>query len=122
MKPKNKMTKEEILTRINSVKLCLMAHPDNVADSEFADRISDLEEIEKELSGMITEKSIIEVVKAIRKKGEEAWNQKSFCKAHNFNLEAEKYNAIVEELRLVCSLIENKFDLGYVSINEDRRE
>jgi hypothetical protein len=40
----------EILNKIKSVKLCLMAHPDNETDSEFADRISDLEEIENELS------------------------------------------------------------------------
>jgi len=40
----------EILKKIKSVKLCLMAHPDNEIDSEFADRISDLEEIENELS------------------------------------------------------------------------
>ena len=40
----------EILNKIKSVKLCLMAHPDNEIDSEFADRISDLEEIENELS------------------------------------------------------------------------
>ena len=39
-----------ILNKIKSVKLCLIAHPDNEIDSEFADRISDLEEIEKELS------------------------------------------------------------------------
>ena len=42
--------KMNILNKIKSVKLCLMAHPDNEIDSEFADRISDLEEIEKELS------------------------------------------------------------------------
>ena len=39
-----------ILEKIKSVKLCLMAHPDNEQDSEFEDRISDLEEIENELS------------------------------------------------------------------------
>jgi hypothetical protein len=38
-----------ILEKIKSVKLCLMAHPDNEKDSEFADRISDLEEIEGEI-------------------------------------------------------------------------
>ena len=38
-----------MLQKIRSVKLCLMAHPDNEPNSEFEDRISDLEEIEKEL-------------------------------------------------------------------------
>ena len=41
---------ENILSKIRSVKLCMMAHPDNEQDSEFEDRISDLEEIENVLS------------------------------------------------------------------------
>jgi hypothetical protein len=41
----NEMKKEQILTKLNSVLLCMSAHPDNEPDSEFADRISDLEEI-----------------------------------------------------------------------------
>ena len=44
-----KETLEDILKKIKSTKLCLMAHPDNEVDSEFADRITDLEEIEIEL-------------------------------------------------------------------------
>jgi hypothetical protein len=42
-------TLEEVLKKIKSTKLCLMAHPDNEVHSEFADRITDLEEIEIEL-------------------------------------------------------------------------
>ena len=44
-----KETLEEILKKIKSTKLCLIAHPNNEIDSEFADRITDLEEIEIEL-------------------------------------------------------------------------
>jgi hypothetical protein len=44
------MNKKEILQKIKSVKLCMQAHPDNEPDSEFADRITDLIEIEKELN------------------------------------------------------------------------
>jgi hypothetical protein len=40
---------EKVLIKINSVKLCLMAHPNNEVNSEFADRILDLQEIEIEL-------------------------------------------------------------------------
>lgn len=40
---------QEILNKIKSVKLCLMAHPDNQEDSEFEDRILDLIDIEHEL-------------------------------------------------------------------------
>ena len=39
----------EILKKIKSIKLCLLAHPDNEENSEFADRITDLQEIEDEL-------------------------------------------------------------------------
>lgn len=39
------MTKEEKLQKLNSLLLCLSAHPENEPDSEFADRISDLEEL-----------------------------------------------------------------------------
>ena len=35
----------EELKKLNSIKLCLMAHPDNEPDSEFADRINDCENI-----------------------------------------------------------------------------
>ncbi len=35
----------DTIKKLNSVLLCLQAHPDNEPDSEFADRISDLEEI-----------------------------------------------------------------------------
>lgn len=43
------MKTKELYQKIRSVKLCLMAHPDNEPDSEFADRIDDLEEIEIKL-------------------------------------------------------------------------
>jgi hypothetical protein len=46
--------KKELLKKIKSVKLCLMAHPDNQEHSEFADRIADLKEIENELQMIIS--------------------------------------------------------------------
>jgi hypothetical protein len=54
-----------LLEKIKSLKLCLMAHPDNEEYSEFADRISDLEEIENELSkDTETQQSCITSVKS----------------------------------------------------------
>ncbi len=44
------MTKEQISRKLNSIKLCLQAHPDNQPDSEFEDRIYDIEYIEQQLS------------------------------------------------------------------------
>lgn len=43
---------KEILDTIKSVKLCLMAHPDNEEGSEFADRIDDLVDIEVKLGAL----------------------------------------------------------------------
>lgn len=39
--------KKEMLQKVRSIRLCLLAHPDNEENSEFADRIADLEELEK---------------------------------------------------------------------------
>lgn len=33
------------LQKLNSIRLCLSAHPDNEVGSEFSDRISDLDEL-----------------------------------------------------------------------------
>lgn len=42
---KQEYNKQSILKRLNSLYLCLSAHPHNEPDSEFADRIADLEEL-----------------------------------------------------------------------------
>lgn len=44
-------TTKEILRKINSVYLCMSAHPDNQPGSEFEDRISNLKEIYEALTG-----------------------------------------------------------------------
>ena len=44
---------EQILSKLKSVELCLSAHPDNEEHSEFADRISDLQELQKEVTDLI---------------------------------------------------------------------
>lgn len=66
---------------------------------------------------MSEKEKAIEVIKEIRKREEEMWKQSVFCRAHNFNLEADKFKAIEDELRRVCRLLENKFDTGYVSVS-----
>jgi hypothetical protein len=45
------MDNQKIITKLNSVKTCLMAHPHNEPHSEFADRIDDLMEIIQFLKG-----------------------------------------------------------------------
>ena len=42
-----------IKQKLRSIELCLSAHPDNEEHSEFADRISDLVEIQKEVQNLI---------------------------------------------------------------------
>jgi hypothetical protein len=57
----------------------------------------------------------IKVIKEIRKREDEIFKQAVFCREHNFNLEAEKFKAIEDELRRICRMLENEFDTGYVS-------
>lgn len=42
-----------IKQKLRSIELCLLAHPDNEENSEFADRISDVVEIQKEVQNLI---------------------------------------------------------------------
>ena len=44
------MEVKEILKKVNSILLCMIAHPDNEPDSEFADRVDDLIEIQEALN------------------------------------------------------------------------
>ena len=52
----------------------------------------------------------VEVIKEIRKRENELFEKSTFCREHNFNLEAEKFKAIEDELRRICRQLENKFD------------
>lgn len=42
---------EQIQDALRSTILCLSAHPDNQPDSEFADRIQDLEDLSEKIKG-----------------------------------------------------------------------
>lgn len=44
------MENKEIIRKLNSIELCLMSHPENELNSEFADRISDLKDITQHLT------------------------------------------------------------------------
>jgi hypothetical protein len=57
---------EQILSKLRSVELCLLAYPDNEEHSEFADRISDLQELQKEVNTLIEwKKSAINIFSEI---------------------------------------------------------
>lgn len=40
-----KAENRQIMQKLRSIRLCMMAHPDNEEHSEFADRIEDLNEL-----------------------------------------------------------------------------
>ena len=61
------------------------------------------------------QEKIIKVIKEIRKREEKAYEQSTFCKEHNFKLEAAKFEAIESELRSICRLLENEFETGHVA-------
>jgi hypothetical protein len=44
---------EQILSKLRSIELCLSAHPDNEEHSEFSDRISDLQTLQKEVNDLV---------------------------------------------------------------------
>jgi hypothetical protein len=44
---------QDLIKKIFSVKQCLMAHPDNEQNSEFEDRISDLQDVEDSLKDFV---------------------------------------------------------------------
>ena len=52
-KASNFLKMEQILSKLRSVKLFLSSHPDNEENSEFSDRISDIQELQKEVSNLI---------------------------------------------------------------------
>jgi len=62
----------------------------------------------------IKEKAI-KVIKEIRKREDEMAKQATFCKEHNFNLEAVKFTAIEDELRKIGYMLQNEFKTGYVA-------
>ena len=51
------MNRETILKKLNSTILCLMAHPDNEPNSEFADRIDDLINLQDHFSSLTKEET-----------------------------------------------------------------
>jgi hypothetical protein len=61
----------------------------------------------------------IEVIKEIRKRENELFEKHVFCREHNFNLEADKFKFAEDELRRVCTLLQNRFDTDYVSLNKE---
>jgi len=60
-------------------------------------------------------KKAINIIKEIRKRENEAYKQGVFCREHNFNLEAEKFKALEDELRSICHLLQTEFETGYVA-------
>ena len=47
------MNLQEIKQKLRSIELCISAHPDNEEHSGFADRISDIQDIQKEVQKLI---------------------------------------------------------------------
>lgn len=62
------------MSKLKSVELCLSAHPDNEEHSEFADRISDLEQLSKQIEFEM-ERSRLEGVLTGLKICKEMWAQ-----------------------------------------------
>lgn len=69
MKPQQSKSAEEATSKLKSIKLCLEAHPDNEPNSEFEDRIDDLDWlIQFTLQNTAKEKEFCEALEGIRAK------------------------------------------------------
>jgi hypothetical protein len=66
---------------------------------------------------MTPKEKAIKVIKEIRKREDEMWQQHKFCKEHNFSLEAEKFKFAEDNYRSICRMLENEFETGYISIS-----
>lgn len=61
----------------------------------------------------------IEAIKEIRKREEYHYEKANFCREHNMKLETLLHTEMENELRRLANKLENIFDTGYVTINED---
>lgn len=61
---------------------------------------------------------IVSAIKEIRVKEEHWHNKKIFCREHNLELESILCYRVEEELRKVCSMLQTRFNTGYVSIEK----
>lgn len=61
---------------------------------------------------------MVSAIKEIRAKEEHWHNKKIFCIEHNLELESILCNRVEDELRRVCSMLQSRFNTGYVSINK----
>jgi len=56
----------------------------------------------------------INLIKEVRKREDYAMLKARFCRLHNFDLDQIKFKAIEDELRKVASMIQEKFETGYI--------
>ncbi|TDQ27661.1 hypothetical protein [Tenacibaculum caenipelagi] len=57
----------------------------------------------------------IKVIKEIRKREDFHHQRVIFCREQNMTLDVIKHEAIENELRRVCSLLQNEFETGYIN-------
>lgn len=53
-------------------------------------------------------------IKDLRKRQTFFYEQHSFCKDHNFNLDAQSFRALEDEVSRICRKLEDHFDTGHV--------
>ena len=64
---------------------------------------------------MLENDKAIKIVKQIREMEENHCKKATFCREHNFNLDAQKESEISDELRRICSMIQIEFKTGYIA-------
>lgn len=64
-------------------------------------------------------KKAIEAIKEIRKREYYHYEKSKFCREHNMKLDEQWHISMEQEMRRLASKIEDTFDTGYISINND---
>lgn len=95
-----------------------------VDSSAYSDRLTDEEKalFKEDLSDMIgnnfkkeIKRQAINIIKDIVIREKELSTKQTFCREHNFNLDALKFDFAKEELRQTISKLQSHFETGYVS-------
>jgi hypothetical protein len=69
----------------------------------------------KDAFDALLEEKAKQIINELRKRQDSLYEKFDFCKQHNFNLEAQSFRALEDEVRRICQMLENHFDTGYVS-------
>ena len=67
---------------------------------------------------MTSRQKAIDLVKKMRFRQNQLFEQSQFCKEHSFNLESQMFQRLEDEVRKLAYMIEDAFNLPYIPLNQ----